>query len=130
MQTAAPAVAAEIACLIRSNNRQGKPTVLGLATGCTPHPTYQKLIRLRRGQGLSFRTVTSFNLGGYLGLPQDQLLGVCFPREVFEKALGRTGSGEKGGILSPRRCPNLSRFQPFLPSTIWVTCAPGKYAGS
>ena len=70
-QSAAATVAAEIATLIRSNDAAGKPTVLGLATGSTPLPLYQELIRLHREEGLSFRNVTSFNLDEYLGLPKD-----------------------------------------------------------
>lgn len=64
-------VAAEIATLIRAHDAQGKPTVLGLATGNTPLPLYQELIRLHREEGLSFQNVTSFNLDEYLGLDRD-----------------------------------------------------------
>jgi glucosamine-6-phosphate deaminase len=60
-------VAAEISRLIRSRNS----TVLGLATGSTPLPLYQELIRLHREEGLSFKSVTSFNLDEYLGLGRD-----------------------------------------------------------
>ena len=69
--TAAATVAAEIASLIRCNDAKGRPTVLGLATGSTPLPLYQELIRLHRDEGLSFRNVTSFNLDEYLGLARD-----------------------------------------------------------
>jgi glucosamine-6-phosphate deaminase len=60
-------VAAEISHLIRSRAK----TVLGLATGGTPLPLYQELIRLHREEGLSFNNVTSFNLDEYLGLGRD-----------------------------------------------------------
>ena len=57
-------VAQEMATLIRN-----KPhAVLGLATGATPIPLYQELVRLHREEGLSFRQVTTFNLDEYLGL--------------------------------------------------------------
>lgn len=57
-------VAQEIATLIRN-----KPeAVLGLATGATPIPLYQELVRMHREEGLSFRHVTTFNLDEYLGL--------------------------------------------------------------
>jgi len=62
---ASRAVAAEIAELIRAHQAEGKPTVLGLATGSTPLSVYAELIRLHREEGLSFRTVTSFNLDEY-----------------------------------------------------------------
>lgn len=60
-------VAAEISRLIRSRSA----TVLGLATGSTPLPLYQELIRLHREEGLSFKSVTSFNLDEYLGLGRE-----------------------------------------------------------
>lgn len=57
-------VAKEIADLIRA-----KPdAVLGLATGSTPIPLYQELVRLHREEGLSFSQVTTFNLDEYQGL--------------------------------------------------------------
>lgn len=65
---AARAVAAEIAGLIRSRQGSSKPVVLGLATGSTPVPVYQELIKLHRERGLSFRNVVTFNLDEYLGL--------------------------------------------------------------
>lgn len=64
-------VAAEISQLIRERETLGLPTVLGLATGGTPIPLYQELIRLHREEGLSFRNVTTFNLDEYLGLDRD-----------------------------------------------------------
>lgn len=64
-------VAAEISALIRSRSAIGRGTVLGLATGNTPLPLYRELIRLHREEGLSFRSVTSFNLDEYLGLGRD-----------------------------------------------------------
>ncbi len=61
-------VAAEIARLIRERSAAGLTTVLGLATGNTPLPLYEELIRLHREEGLSFQQVVSFNLDEYLGL--------------------------------------------------------------
>lgn len=43
--------------------------VLGLATGSTPLPLYQELIRRHREEGLDFSNVISFNLDEYVGLP-------------------------------------------------------------
>jgi len=46
-----------------------KPTaVLGLATGTTPIPLYQELVRMHRDEGLDFSKVTTFNLDEYVGL--------------------------------------------------------------
>jgi glucosamine-6-phosphate deaminase len=64
-------LAGEIAELIRERNVAGKPAVLGLATGGTPVPLYQELVRLHREEGLSFRNVITFNLDEYLGLPRE-----------------------------------------------------------
>lgn len=65
--TAIKAVAQEIATLVRT-----KPNaVLGLATGATPIPLYEELVRLHREEGLSFAQVTSFNLDEYQGIPRD-----------------------------------------------------------
>jgi glucosamine-6-phosphate deaminase len=78
-QSAAARVAAEIAGLIR--------TVLGLATGDTPLPLYDELVRLHRNEGLSFRKVISFNLDEYLGLPQDhpQSYWTFMHRNLFDR---------------------------------------------
>ncbi|OFT86071.1 glucosamine-6-phosphate deaminase [Corynebacterium sp. HMSC29G08] len=44
--------------------------VLGLATGSTPPPTYQELIRRHAEEGLSFTHSQAFLLDEYLGLPK------------------------------------------------------------
>lgn len=62
------AVAADMAGLICRRRREGRPTVLGLATGSTPIPLYAELVRLHRQEGLSFVNVVTFNLDEYLGL--------------------------------------------------------------
>ena len=64
---AAQSLAAEMAQAIRASGR----IVLGLATGGTPIPLYQELVRLHREENLSFRHVTTFNLDEYLGLPRE-----------------------------------------------------------
>ena len=62
-QAAATLIAAQIIA---------KPdSVLGLATGSTPIPTYQELIRLCKGGVLDFSRVRSFNLDEYCNLPVD-----------------------------------------------------------
>lgn len=67
-QTAAQAIAREIADLIEIRSKSGKTTVLGMATGSTPLPLYAELIRLHRDEKLSFRSVITFNLDEYAGL--------------------------------------------------------------
>lgn len=50
----------------------GKPnSVLGLATGSSPVPTYQELIRLHREGVLDFSGVVTFNLDEYCKLPEN-----------------------------------------------------------
>jgi len=64
-------LAHEIADLIRLRSSERRAVVLGLATGSTPLPFYNALIRLHR-EGLSFSNVVTFNLDEYLGIgPHD-----------------------------------------------------------
>ncbi|UCG88710.1 MAG: glucosamine-6-phosphate deaminase [Gemmatimonadota bacterium] len=58
-------VASRIAALIRERAAEGRPAVLGLATGSSPVGIYSELIRLHREQGLSFENVITFNLDEY-----------------------------------------------------------------
>lgn len=64
-QIASRKVAHRIGELIRSKQKAGKLTVLGLATGATPVGVYNELIRMHREEGLSFRNVITFNLDEY-----------------------------------------------------------------
>ena len=45
--------------------------VLGLATGSTPLPLYEELIRKHKSEDLDFSEVTTFNLDEYIGLKGD-----------------------------------------------------------
>lgn len=63
-------IAALAADTIEALVRRRPATVLGLATGSTPLPTYQELIRRHRdGTGPSYDAVQTFNLDEYVGLP-------------------------------------------------------------
>ena len=66
-------VANEIASLIKSKEKQGKPCVLGLATGSTPTRVYAELVKMHKKDGLSFKNVVTFNLDEYYPMPQDSL---------------------------------------------------------
>lgn len=46
-------------------------SVLGLATGSSPIPTYQFLVKEYNAGNISFRNVTTFNLDEYCDLPRD-----------------------------------------------------------
>ncbi len=81
-EKASKAVANEIAALIRQNNQNKKPTVLGLATGSSPKKVYQELIRLHKEDGLSFQNVYTFNLDEYHPMEPDSIQSyVRFMRE-------------------------------------------------
>ena len=62
-QAAAQLIAAQ---LIRKPD-----SVLGLATGSSPIPIYEELIRLYQRGTISFAQATSFNLDEYMGIPED-----------------------------------------------------------
>ncbi|MEN0111489.1 MAG: glucosamine-6-phosphate deaminase, partial [Planctomycetota bacterium] len=66
-------VASQIAELIRSRAEEGKPCVLGLATGSTPTSVYAELVRLHREEGLSFAGVHTFNLDEYYPMEPAEL---------------------------------------------------------
>ena len=70
---ASRAVAHEIAALVQSRAAVGQKTVLGLATGSTPVGVYNELVRLHREEGVSFRTVVTFNLDEYWPIAPDAL---------------------------------------------------------
>lgn len=72
---ASRAVAREIADLVTQRAAAGKRTVLGLATGSTPVGVYDELIRLHREEGVTFKTVVTFNLDEYWPMPTDALQG-------------------------------------------------------
>ena len=66
-------VADQIATLIRSREKEKKPSVLGLATGSTPTRVYAELVRMHKEEGLSFKNVHSFNLDEYYPIKPDAL---------------------------------------------------------
>ena len=64
-------VAKEIADLIKQKQAEGKPCVLGLATGSSPIRVYEELVRMHQEEGLSFSNVTTFNLDEYLPMEKE-----------------------------------------------------------
>ena len=48
-----------------------RPFVLGLPTGGTPLPTYQRLIELYQAGEVSFKNVVTFNMDEYVGMAAD-----------------------------------------------------------
>jgi glucosamine-6-phosphate deaminase len=66
----ADAVGAVAADAIESLVRRTPAAILGLATGSSPLPTYQELVRRHRdGTGPSYDAVRCFTLDEYVGLP-------------------------------------------------------------
>lgn len=59
------------AVLIAAQVIRKPASVLGLATGSTPIPTYQELIRMYQAGLLDFSQVVSYNLDEYIGIPED-----------------------------------------------------------
>lgn len=60
------------AALILASQLIRRPeSVLGMATGSTPIPAYQELIRLYRQGLVDFSRAVSFNLDEYVGLPEE-----------------------------------------------------------
>lgn len=59
------------ATLIAAQLLRKPDSILGLATGSSPIPTYEALIRMYRQGVLDFSRATSFNLDEYVGLPAD-----------------------------------------------------------
>lgn len=66
-------VANEIASLVKIRQLEGKPCVLGLATGSTPTRVYAELIKIHKEGGLSFKNVVTFNLDEYYPIEPDSL---------------------------------------------------------
>ncbi|HEX8208638.1 MAG TPA: glucosamine-6-phosphate deaminase [Longimicrobium sp.] len=66
-------IARRIAEIVRERNAQGRPAVLGLATGSTPIGIYRELIRLHREEGLDFSNVVSFNLDEYYPMEPESI---------------------------------------------------------
>ncbi len=66
-------VARRIGDLIRERQKEGKPAVLGLATGSTPIDVYKELIRQHRQEGLDLSGVITFNLDEYWPMDSRQI---------------------------------------------------------
>ncbi|WP_207534498.1 glucosamine-6-phosphate deaminase [Desertivirga arenae] len=68
---ASKTVAARIAEIIQTKQKNNQQAVLGLATGVTPLDVYRELVRLHKEEGLSFRNVITFNLDEYYPMQPD-----------------------------------------------------------
>ena len=90
----ATAIAARIAAVIRERQGEGRPAVLGLATGSTPIGIYRELIRLHREEGLDFTNVVTPIIDA-LGLTRQADLTTAAGRQVFalDSVLRTDGAG-------------------------------------
>ncbi len=66
-------VARVIADLILQKQKEGKPCVLGMATGNSPKSLYAELVKIHQREGLSFHNVVSFNLDEYYPMSPDAI---------------------------------------------------------
>lgn len=94
------------------NHIKQKPeTVLGLASGSTPVELYNKLIAANQSREISFRTVSTFNLDEYLGLPANHPQSYRhFMKEVLFKHIDidSTHTASPPGVTD---CPTDACFQ-------------------
>src|SRR5580698_2061643 len=113
--------AAEIAALaadvFEAVVRRKPAAVLGLATGSTPLPTYQELIRRHQaGVGPSYAAVTCFNLDEYVGLPagHEQSYRATIARELTDD-LGIGPERVNGPDPSPGGLPTAgARYEALI----------------
>ena len=106
------AVAQEIAALIRRKALEGKPCVLGLATGSTPTGIYAELVRLHQEEGLSFVNVISFNLDEYYPMQPAELQSYRrFMREhLFDHIDMKPGNAHvPDGTIAPEQVADYCR---------------------
>jgi glucosamine-6-phosphate deaminase len=97
--------------------RRKPAAVLGLATGSTPLPTYQELIRrFAAGAGPSYAAVTCFNLDEYVGLPagHEQSYRATIARELTD-GLGIGPDRVNGPDPSPDGLPTAgARYESLI----------------
>ena len=70
-QSGSQFIANIIAQTIIQKQNEGKPCVLGLATGSSPKDVYKELIRKYKEEGLSFKNVITFNLDEYYPISKE-----------------------------------------------------------
>jgi glucosamine-6-phosphate deaminase len=110
-------IAALAADVFEAVVRRKPAAVLGLATGSTPLPTYQELIRRHQaGVGPSYTGVTCFNLDEYVGLPagHEQSYRATIARELTD-GLGIGPDRVNGPDPSPDGLPTAgSRYEALI----------------
>ncbi len=77
----------EAALLFASQILKKRDCVLGMATGSTPLPTYQELVRLHESGMLDFSEVRTFNLDEYVGI--DRAREQSYYRFMFDNLFSK-----------------------------------------
>ncbi len=78
--------------------RSRPDAVLGLATGSSPLPIYDQLVRLHAQEGLSFARAKAFTLDEYVGLPPDHPQRY---RNVIDHAVAERVDFAPGAVHGP-----------------------------
>ena len=87
------AVQQEAANILRRQIQRKPDSVLGLATGSTPVPVYEALVKMHQRGELDFARIVTFNLDEYVGLAEDH---PCSYREFMRQHLfGRVNLASK-----------------------------------
>jgi len=110
-------IAALAADVIEAVVRRKRAAVLGLATGSTPLPVYQELIRRHNAAaGPAYDGVTCFNLDEYVGLPagHEQSYRATIARELTD-GLGISPAQVNGPDPSPAELPTAGeRYEALI----------------
>jgi glucosamine-6-phosphate deaminase len=110
-------IAVTAADIIEAVVRARPAAVLGLATGSTPLPTYQELIRRHQAAaGPSYAAVSCFNLDEYVGLPagHEQSYRATIARELTD-GLGINPDQVNGPDPSPGGLPTAGeRYETLI----------------
>ena len=64
-------IGVEAAKIFTDTVKENPKAVLGLATGASPIPTYQNIIKTYNEGGISFKDVKTYNLDEYCDLPKN-----------------------------------------------------------
>ena len=132
---ASRAVARRIAALIRQRQAEGRPAVLGLATGHTPVSVYGELIRMHRQEGLDLSGAVTFNLDEYWPIDPQAAQALGVPRGPMWSTLqsGTPVQLDSGAQVQPEQVmgpQRKGRKFSFVTDTTWVPGLPDFVADS
>lgn len=97
--------ASDVAARLIAKTLKEKPNaVLGLATGSTPLPLYQRLIEMK----LDWSQVTTFNLDEYIGLPRDH--SQTYHTFMWENLFKHTNINPANVFIPDGNATNIPKF--------------------